>query len=165
MLQRYEVKRVCVNGILKAIVYDPLNGMGRGVTPNEWFFLIPLFLVPFFPYFPLQDHGVSYGPEDESVVEENITNMNAIIYGLVHDNQVSQKIFYIHRQSTKCIPFIFWFVRVPMACSYVKKWNVCTSWYFDVVASFIDVLSDLDSSFCGIDIRCYPDMWLCRQPN
>ena len=88
-----------------------------------------------------------------TVAEENILNMNAINYGLVHGNQVSQKIFYIHRQSTKMHPFIFCIVRVPMEYSYVKKWNVCTSQYFDVVASFIDVLSDLDSSFCGIDIR------------
>ena len=39
------------------------------------------------------------------VAEENILNMNAINYGLVHGNQVSQKIFYIgfHQQSTKFI--------------------------------------------------------------
>ena len=52
------------------------------------------------------------------VAEENILNMNAINYGLVHGNQVSQKIFYIHQQSTLCI----------LAHSYHSEflWNIPT---------------------------------------
>ena len=52
------------------------------------------------------------------VAEENILNMNAINYGLVHGNQVSQKIFYIHQQSTKCILSSF--------CLYEFLWNIPT---------------------------------------
>ena len=52
------------------------------------------------------------------VAEENILNMNAINYGLVHGNQVSQKIFHIHRQSTKCIMSSF--------ASYEFLWNIPT---------------------------------------
>ena len=42
-----------------------------------------------------------------------------------------------------------------MGYFYVRKWNVCTSRYFDVIATFIGVVSDLDSRFCGIDIRIF----------
>ena len=51
--------------------------------------------------------------------------------------------------------FITYIVRVPVEYSYVQKWNVCTSRYFGVIATFIDVVLDLDSSFCGIDIRIF----------
>ena len=89
------------------------------------------------------------------VAEENILNMNAIIYGLVHGNLVSQKIFYIHRQSTICILSSSVQQRVPMEYYYVRKWNVCTSRYLDVVATFIVVISDLDSRFSGIDFQIF----------
>ena len=89
------------------------------------------------------------------MAEENILNMNAIIYGLVHGNLVSQKIFYIHRQSTNASfhhPHISEFL-----------WNITmsgcgtfsTSRYFDVVATSIVVISDLDFRFSGIEFLIF----------
>ena len=92
------------------------------------------------------------------VVEENMFNMNTRTYGLVHCNLgllTSQKIFYIHQLSTLCILSSSAQQRVPMEYYYVRKWNVCTSRYLDVVATFIVVISDLDSRFSGIDFQIF----------
>ena len=88
------------------------------------------------------------------MAEENNFNMNTITYGLVHYNLdllSSQKIFYIHQQSTIRVLSSSAHQRVPMEYYYERKWNVCTSRYLNVVATSIVVISDLDFRFSSIE--------------
>ena len=92
------------------------------------------------------------------VAEGNNFNMNTITYGLVHYNLdllSSQKIFYIHQQSTNAffhhlhISEFLWNIAMSGSGTF------STSRYFDVVATSIVVISDLDFRFSSIDFQIF----------
>ena len=92
------------------------------------------------------------------VAEENNFNMNMITYGLVHYNLDNRL---LKRYSTSTSRGQFAFFHHPHISEFL--WNITmsgcgtfsTSRYFDVVATSIVVISDLDFRFSGIEFLIF----------
>ena len=92
------------------------------------------------------------------VAEENNFNMNMITYGLVHYNLDNRL---IKRSSTSTSRAQFTFFHHPHISEFL--WDITmsgcgtfsTSRYFDVVATSIVVISDLDFRFSGIEFLIF----------
>lgn len=92
------------------------------------------------------------------VAEENNFNMNMITYGLVHYNLDNRL---IKRSSTSTGRAQFAFFHHPHISEFLSNITMSgcgtfsTSRYFDVVATSIVVISDLDFRFSGIEFLIF----------
>ena len=92
------------------------------------------------------------------VAEENNFNMNMITYGLVHYNLNNRL---IKRSSTSTGGAQFAFFHHPHISEFLSNITMSgcgtfsTSRYFDVVATSIVVISDLDFRFSGIEFLIF----------